>query len=807
MSEGLLLLEQFARDVRYGCRTLLRNPAFAATTILTLAIGLALTTGVFTVFNAYVLRTYAVRDPGSLYQVVWHARDAAGRNLRWRDFEAIRDRRDLFADALAESTRYVSFKGRPLAAELVSASYFAMLGPDMSLGRPLGPADEQANAVVISDQAWTALFARDPAALGEPIDLNGRRFTLVGVLGPRFAGLHPMPRDIWIPVAGYAAVAAPDLLAEDARPFDVSVRLRAGVTPRQAETAIGPLVADAAGRDRQAWAEIRAQDKPTPLSLRLVTLLSPVFAAFVLVLFAGCANVSSVMLARAVARRREIAVRLSLGASRWRIVRQLMTEAVLISLLAAGAALALTAAGLRVATAIFFGTLPPSLAAILRTAPLAIDHRVFLFALAAAAASTLAFALIPALQASRPSLVGDLGAHGGGGRRGSRVRATLVAGQVAISLLLVVPALTLARNGLTIQRADIGFDIHDVLSVHVREGDRVEMIHRLARMMESEPRVSRVAVSNGNPLFGPPRPLVLESRGARVATPFTFVSAGYFDTLRIPIVRGRGFRADEGQSDAHVAIVSAATARAFWPGADPIGNVVRIASSNVRAVDDVAGYSDVTVVGIAGDIISGLIVDGPEAGHIYLPTSAGSRHATALLARARAPHDLAPEPLQQVLTRAAADPQVFEALPLEEVRTLQVYPFMAASWIGSALGAIALVLSVAGLFGVLTYTLTQRAREIGIRMALGATAGSIVRMVLRQTASLAGLGAIAGLAGAFVLLRILGTTVRLKAVSLLDGVAFTAGLALVAVAAAIAAYHPARRAARLDPARTLRADS
>jgi hypothetical protein len=154
MTSRWLWLEQVAQDLRYGCRTLAHTPAFAATTILTLAIGLALTTGVFTVFNAYVLRTFAVRDPAGLYQVIWHARDAIGRNLRWRDYEAIRDRRDLFTDAIAESTRYVSFKGRPLAAELVSDNYFATLGPDMFLGRPLGPADEAGNAVVISHTAW-----------------------------------------------------------------------------------------------------------------------------------------------------------------------------------------------------------------------------------------------------------------------------------------------------------------------------------------------------------------------------------------------------------------------------------------------------------------------------------------------------------------------------------------------------------------------------------------------------------------------------------------------------------------------------
>jgi predicted permease len=800
-------LEQLAQDVRYGSRTLLHAPAFAATTILTLAIGLALTTGVFTVFNAYVLRAYAVRDPGGLYQVVWHAKDAAGRNLRWRDYQSLRDRRDLFVDTIAQSTRYVSSKGRPLAAELVSADYFAALGPAMFLGRPLGAGDAHARAVVISHHAWGRFFARDRSAVGREIDLNGRPFVVVGVLGERFAGLHAMPRDIWIPIEAYAALVAPDLLAEEARAIDVTVRLVPGVTPQQAQSAITPLVADAAGRERQAWAEIRPQDKPTPLSLRLIALLSPVFAAFALVLFAGCANVSSVMLARAVARQREIAVRLSLGAGRGRIVRQLMTEGLLLSLAAAALSLALTAAGLRVATAIFFASLPPSLAVILRTAPLAIDHRVFLFAFAAAAASTLAFALVPALQSARVSLTGALGAHGGDGRRGPRMRAALVAAQVAISLLLVVPALTLARNGLAIDRVDVGFDLTDVVSVNVREGDDVERVRRVAEVLASEPRVASFAVSNSNPLFGPPRAAILESRGTRVVTPFHFVSPEYFDTLRIPILRGRGFRADETQAGARVAIVSAATARAFWPGQDPIGQTLRIPPRAARPDDDLAGYTEVTVVGTAGDIISGLIVDGPEPGHLYLPTQAGSRHARALLARARSPRDLSPEALHQVLGRAATDPQVFEALPLEELRTLQVYPFLAASWIGSILGLIALLLSVSGLFGVLTYTLAQRSREIGIRVALGATAGAVVGMVMRQTARLAGAGAIVGLAGAFVVLKILAANVRLAAVSLLDADAFAAGLALVVSAAAIAAYHPARRAARLDPARMLRADS
>jgi len=532
-----------------------------------------------------------------------------------------------------------------------------------------------------------------------------------------------------------------------------------------------------------------------------------VFAAFALVLLAGCANVSSVMLARAVARQREIAVRLSLGASRGRIVRQLLTEGLVIAVLAALVSLGLTAVGLRAAIAIFFGTLPPALAAILRTAPLAVDHRVLFFTLAAGAASTLAFALVPALQASRPALAGALGAHGGGGRKGARLRGALVAGQVATSLLLVVPALTLARNGAAMRATDVGFDASDVVSINVRLGDEVDLSARLAGVLESEPRVAHAALTNANPFFGPTRTTILESRGLRVVTPYHFVSPEYFATLRIPMLRGRGFRADEARSEARVAIVSGATARAFWPGQDPIGQTVRVAPPSRRPGDALSDYSEVTIVGTAGDVISGMIVNGPEPGHLYLPTAAGRRHATSMLVRGRSPHDLVPETLHPMLKRAAPDPEVFETVPVADVRTLQVYPFMAASWIGSLLGAIALALSVSGLFGVLTYTLTQRTREIGIRIALGATAGAVVGLVMRQTAWLTGAGALAGLAGAFACLKILSSLVRLQAVSLMDGVAFAAGLGMVIGAAAIAAYAPARRAARVDPALTLRADS
>ena len=256
-----------------------------------------------------------------------------------------------------------------------------------------------------------------------------------------------------------------------------------------------------------------------------------------------------------------------------------------------------------------------------------------------------------------------------------------------------------------------------------------------------------------------------------------------------------------------MAIVSAATAAAFWPGADPIGQSIRIERPEGRPVSELPGYSEVTVVGVVPDVVSGLLFDGRDAGHIYLPTHAADPHAIALLMRPRSERELSPSALQEIFRKAAPDPQVFEAIPLGEMRDAQMYPIRAASWIGSILGAIALVLSVSGLYGVLSYTLTQRTREIGIRMALGATAAAVVRLLMGQSARLAGIGAAIGLVFAFSVLKVLSSAIHLSEVSVLDGVAFAGGIALVAAATAFAAYHPARRATRVDPAVTLRADA
>jgi predicted permease len=807
-SSSWTVLEQLAQDVRYAVRGLASAPGFTATAVVTLAVGLAVVTVAYAVIDAYFLRPYAVRDPGGLHVVAWRSPEGGGQRFRWRDYEAFAAHTDLFDAVLAEHTRLVSSNGRPLAVALVSPNYFAALAPSLALGRLPRPAEAAGalEAIVLSDQGWARLFGRDPAAIGQSVDVNGRAFTVIGVIEPPFAGLGDMPRDGWLSLPGFAALADPALTGqEQPRRLDVIARLRNGVTPAQVEGVLTPLVASMLEGEDAVRAALLPQSSPHPLSLQTVTLLAPAAAAFLLVLVTACANVSNVMLARSLAREREIAVRLSLGASAGRIVRQLLTEGLLVALLAGVAGLAAAALVLRAGMAWLPATLPPSVADFLRFVPLAVDGRVFLFALVTATATTLAFALAPAVQASRPALAATLRGHGGASHHSSRLRGALVIGQVAVSLVLVIVAITLARNGRAVGGIDPGYETAGVISVNIR-GDDHRALPRLHAALSSEPEVAAATVTSGNPLFGRVREVAASPAdgGAPTLTPYSFVGPDYFRLLRIPIASGRTFSPAEAASGAPVAVVSAVTAGALWPRQNPIGRTIRVEGSDGGAAEHF-GHRFVTVVGVVPDVLSGLLVDGMDAGHIYLPVDASGPRAVALLVRGRRDGEPRPETLQAIFTSATGDPQSIEVLPLDEMHAVQMYPLRAAAWIGGVLAVLALALGIAGLYGVLAYTIGQRTREIGIRMALGAQAGAVVRFVMGHSVRLAGVGAIAGAVVAFAALRVLASQIQLETISVVDPLAFLGGFLLVGAATAIAAFQPARRAAHIDPARTLRA--
>ena len=802
-----IVLDQFVQDLRYELRGLLKSRAFLVTTVMTLALGVAVIAVAFTVVDAYVLRPYAVHNPDELHKIGWRSRDSGGPSFRWNDYLELRERTDLFGAAIAESTRFVSSAGRPLKLSLVSDNYFESLGPRLSLGRALGQGDADGvnEVVVLSDQAWSRLFSRSRSALGGTIDLNGRPFVVIGIVGPAFAGLSDPP-DAWVSLRTYAAVSSPDLVGPNqAAALEVFVRLNPQRSAAQVESALAPFMARVIERQEDVRADVTVHATPNALTVELAALLAPVFAAFGLVLATACANVSNVMLARALARRREIALRLSLGASRSRIVRQLFTEGMLIAALAGIAGVVCAGWIIKGGTAALWGLVPPSVAALVRLAPMGIDHRVFLFGLGVTALAPLLFALAPAVQVSRLALIDSL--RDPGALRAGRLRAVLVGSQVAISTVLVILAVTLARNGASIGAIDLGYQARGVVSINVR-GENPALVPKLATVLAGDPRIAELAVTGGNPLFIRARDVAASPSDERAVrgTRYTFVSPAYFSLLGMPIERGRPFSEAEAASAARVAIVSASTARRFWPGMDPIGRTIRIESAEGRPVEELPGYSSVTVVGVTRDVVSGLIVDGVDQGHIYLPASAGDPHVHALLVRVRTESDVRPEVLDELFRRAGPDPQVFEALPLGEMRDVQMFPLRAASWVGVLLGVIALILSVTGLYGVLTYTMSQRTRELGIRMALGATASAVVGLVVRQAVRLSGGGATIGVGVAFAALWLLSSVIRLRTVSVLDATAFAAGIVVVLAATALAAYQPARRATRVDPALALRTD-
>jgi predicted permease len=794
-------LEQFLQDLRYAWRGLRANPSFLATTVLTLAVGLSLLTVAFTVFNAYVLRPFAVRDPHGLYRLAWAAPpDQGGQSFAWRDYAELQQRHDLFDAVIAEDTHFVSSDGRSLAAAYVSDNYFTALGPRLLLGRGLTAVDRQRPAAVLGYDAWTRLFARDRNALGQTIDVDGEAYTLVGVLRPEFGGLDDYPRDIWMPAGEGNPRAA----------VEMTVRLRPGVNVAQAEARLAAFAARMAS-PKTPPASVRAELRPNAtantLSVELIAVLSPVFAAFALVLLTACFNVSNVMLARAVARHREIAVRLSLGASRFRIARQLLTEGLLIAVLAGGLALLLASWLLRAGTVALFGTLPPSLAALMRVAPMPIDARVFAFALSAAAGATLIFALVPALQASGRPLTDALRAQRSGTRGASRLRASLVVAQVAMSVLLVVAAVVLTRNFVGVGAVDLGFRTAGVYSVNVRGTDN-RLIEPAAAALAADPRIADVALTSGNLLF------VTQTTWATPAADrppvpvrYSFVSPEFFPVIDLPVRRGRPFLPVEARTSARVALVSEAAARLFWPNADPIGQTLRLSRATTRSDDELDGYSQVTVIGIVGDIVSGLMLEGSDRAHVYLPATAADPHIRAALIRPRAGASFRVDMARDVLRQTGVDPETFEVIPMTEIREAQMYPLRAAAWIGAMLAGITLVLSVSGLYGVIAYTLAQRTREIGIRMALGATAAAVVALVMRQSARMAAIGAAVGLVVSAAGLVALASAIELRQVRLLDPLSFAAAILVVAAATALAAYIPARRAARIDPSETLRAEA
>ena len=787
------------QDFRYALRGFRKAPGFALAVVGTIGAALGLNTTVFTVVNAYVLRPAAVLDPGSLYQFYWTNRNHGGSSFSTAEFQALRARTAPFREVLAYRNFLGSVDGRPIPGEPVSDNYFTMLGAGIYRGRPLEPGDTA--AIVLSYDVWQSKFGGDPAMIGRKVYLRGQPFEVVGIAARGFVGLESLPIGFWIPMNMAASVT------DIGDHFWVIGRLLPGMTARSAQA---PLLAWSRAisaalppEERAAGVILEPRGTAVPLGTGAIAMFLPLFVAFGLVLLTACANVSNMMLARALARQREIGIRISLGAGRARLVRQLLTESALLALPAALAGLVLSQLTLRGAQRLMFATVPAPFARFVGIADLSIDWRVFAFILIAAAAATLLFGLIPALQTTRSSLVQANRGDFANDLRPQRLRGALVIAQAALCTLLLTFTVIVVRAQQRVTAIDVGYDLRGVFDVRMVSKYQALAAERLAR----EPGVEAVAAAWRAPLYGSLRRAVVTPSGSRQAVGIgaDFVSPEFFPVFRIPLVSGRLFTAEEAAADAPVVVVSETAARALWPRRAAIGETIAIAPRRVGDAyyDRVPRYPSARVIGVVHDVVSGMLANGGETAALYFPNTARAANNDSVLVRVRGGSAGALRRLEAALGEVA--PSLADAInPMEDVLALQIYPFRVVFWVAGFLGCFALVLTVSGIYGVMGYLVNQRTREIGIRVAMGARAADLVGMVVRHSARMAAFGAVIGIALALSVAPLLAHEVA--AVQVYDVVAYVGAAAIVVISTLAASWQPARRAMAVNPASALKCD-
>jgi predicted permease len=812
------LLDTVVRDVRYACRSFLRAPLAALTIVSTLALGLALVTVVFTILNGYVFRADDVHRPAELFAVERRGSvEGEAADFTRAQYDALVRETDVFGETFATTGDITGWiDGHRREGRLVTGNFFGLLGVSAARGRTLTPADDGPGgerAIVLSHRAWTQHFAGDPGVLDRTVLLNDAPYHVVGITPEGFRGLEPIAApDFWTPLSRLG-----DFSRNREQPAGLRIvgRLKPGVSRGEALAQLlvwdSNQTAERSGERPTSRLVLEPRRGTVPLSAEVMLAFMPLFFAFGLILVIGCANVANLLLARAVARQREIGIRLAIGASRRRIVWQLLTENLLLALVSAALAFGLSRVALASVVHVVTVTFPPDIGNLRIAVPPA-DWRVALFLVVGAIVSTVFFALAPALQATRLELVRAIRGEVARDARPGLARNGLVAVQVTGSVLLLICAAVFLRSSWAAASVDPGIRTAGIVSISVLNEERRAAILDTVRR---EPIVASVAASWPGELGG--LPAVAEAAGAKASANYRFVSPEYFGVFGIPVVRGRGFTEVERTANDAVAIVSESVARQLWPGGNAVGAVLRVepdaegpAESGARSnLDDpLLRPRSVVVVGVARDV-AGIRLGGMRLGvaGVYRPIGAETA-TTALTLSVRGD---AERGRQLIVDRLAAfDPNAGEVSTLQTIARAEVYLLGIPFWLTLVLGVLALLLTLSGILGVLSYLVEQRTREIGVRMALGATRGRIGALVLAQSARPVGIGLLLGgcLASALgaVLLatpaaEMIGSTVRP-----FDPIAYAAVLLAIILACAGATLIPALRAGRIDPLAALRHD-
>jgi predicted permease len=630
----------------------------------------------------------------------------------------------------------------------------------------------------------------------------------VGVANPEFSGLE-FPAEFWIPLTmRLPLIGGHDLFGPD-DPGNLLVigRLNPGIALESAKAALTGwsmrMTADQPKDQKAVGAALISQATKIALTKDTIATFSPFFVAFGLVLLIACANVSNMMLARALARQREMGIRVSLGAGRARLIRQLLTESLLLAVPAAVAGFLISELTIQLAERLLLATLPPAFAKVITMPNLAPDARVFGFILLASAAATLLFGLVPAVQTTGSSLVQANRGDFSNDYRPTRLRNALVVMQVTVCALLLICAGVVLRSARWVAQQNVGLDTHNVLDIRMAEKYQAKVAERLA----GEPVVEAMTAAWKAPLYGDSRHIgvIVAGRKESVGLSYNFVSGPFFSVFHIPVLRGRTFTAAETDGGAPVVLVSETAARHLFPDRDALGQAIALQPREHRNpyYDRTPGQANARVIGIVKDAITGTIANGPDAGYLYFPTSARDAYNDSLLVRVKGDPAAARRALVAALDQIA--PSLADQInPMDDVFAVQIYPFRLMFWLSSFLGGLGLVLTASGIYGVMSYLVSQRTKEIGIRVALGADVRVVIAMVVKQSMRLAAIGAVAGIGLTLAVAPVFAH--ELKAINPYDVVAYAGGVSLVLAAVLAASWNPSRRAARIDPSMTLRCD-
>jgi predicted permease len=789
-------------------------PLVALTIVTTVGLGLGLVAVVFTLLNLMIFRADKVRNPQELFAVERERAANAEPELFTRaQYDALVRETDVFSETFAKSPEIDAWiDGQRMEGPLVTGNFFHLLGVGAVRGRALTPSDDQPGAppaIVLSYRAWLHRFGADPNILTRTILLNGAQAHVVGVMPESFRGLTVFPPDYWAPLSLFDQVN-PAQRGNGARVAIIG-RLKPDLTPEQA---LAQLVVWDSRRDATPAARradgtaprlvLEPRQGTVPLSADVAVMFTPLFFAFGLILIIGWANVANLLLARAVARQREIGIRLAVGASRRRIIMQLLTESLVLSLVSAGLAFGISRLVLNATIYALTSTWDSGFGDLRVEVPPA-DWRIAMFLIAGAMVSTLFFALAPAIRATRLELVRAMRGEVAGDAQPGRARHALVALQVTGSALLLICAAVFLRSAWAAAAFDPGFNTNDTINVNILNEDKRGTILEVVR---SEPSIGLVAASWPGVLGG--RSGFAEGASGRSAVTYQYVSPEFFGVFDIDLVRGRGFAQTERNASAAVAVVSERVARDLWPGADAVGQSMRIEpdpKSGPQNPDDPPVLSStLTVVGVSRDVPGfRLGGQGPAGASVYVPITADIAK-TSLTLRARVD---ALRSRQTLVDRLAAiDPNMAEVTALRTIMRIATYVLGIPFWLTLVLGALALMLTLSGLFSVLSYLVEQRTKEIAVRMALGATRRGIAVLVLMQSARPVGIGLLLGVTltiglGAALLAmpaaEFIGSIVRF-----FDPIAYAASVICIIAACACAAVIPVLRASRIDPVAALK---